>query len=103
MYETAESPDDWLNRAPFLLLLRLEVLECHGQGRKGAVLTTASASMIVLQYITTLMTSGKDTGFHPRSPRQNAFNINLSLPHTIHHTFQNLIILATRSIPKARE
>ena len=65
----AESPDDWLNRAPFLLLLRLEVLECHGQGRKGAVLlTAASASMIVLQYITTLMTCGIVTGFHPRSP-----------------------------------
>ena len=31
-------------------------------------LTTASASMIVLQYITTLMTSGIVTGFHPRSP-----------------------------------
>ena len=37
-------------------------------GKVLLFLTTASASMIMLQYITTLTTCGIVTGFHPRSP-----------------------------------
>ena len=37
-------------------------------GKVLLFLTAASASMIMLQYITTLMTSGIVADFHPRSP-----------------------------------